>query len=113
MKTTSQGRRTARHFFQFPQREFDMLAGPKRVDGEIGTGTIIHSRPETADGNAVGVPALGIGDGKIGEKLFSPQIFQPKLLLLAEFPPQGDLPLLQRHPLRFPGAGRFFDRLGF
>ena len=88
------------------QRELDVLAGAQRVDGEIGAGAEVLAqalrRGSPRDRSA---SVCGIGDLELREDRLVAEVLQAELLLAAELPPQGDLPVFQRHVLRLAQAG--------
>src|SRR5262249_48935005 len=94
-----QGSLAAAAGLQLGQRELDVLAGTERVGLEVGAGAEVVARPAAADGDAVGVAAVRVGDLELGEDRVVTYVLQGEVLLAAELPPQLNLPGLQRHLL--------------
>ena len=82
---------------QLGERELDVLAGAERVGGEVRAGAGIVAEGQAANGDAIGIPALRIGDLELGKSGMIAEIAQAKLLLAAELPAQLGLPLFERH----------------
>ena len=93
---------------QLRQRELDVLAGAQRVDGEIRAGAEVFARGHAPDGHAIGPFRLRIEDLELGEDFLPAHVLQLERLLPAELPPQGGLPLGQRHVVGFSQPGELF-----
>src|SRR5262245_44531029 len=90
-----EGRLAAALAFEPAQREFDVLAGPEGVGGEIAAGAKVVAQVLAADQDLVGALALGIADLELGEDLVLAEVLEAELLVAAELPAQLDLPVFE------------------
>src|SRR5262249_44390159 len=74
--------------------ELDVLAGAKRVGGEVGAGARVVARAGAANGDAVGVAAGRVDDLELGQGRVVAAVFNPEFLLPPQLPPQLALPPL-------------------
>ena len=85
---------------QAAERELDVLAGAQRIHGKVGAGTVVLTQAGTADSHSVGTLALGVGHFELGKHRLAADVPDLEFLFAAVLLAQGDLPILQRHPLR-------------
>src|SRR5439155_15948499 len=97
LKTVAQGGLAAALAFEITQREFDVLAGTQGIGGKIGTGAKVVPRLLTANGDAVAVLVLRIGNFEFGEDEVVADVHDVETLIAAELASQLDLPVFQRH----------------
>ncbi len=97
----TQCRRCARLPSQLRQRKLDVLARAQRVGGKVWTRAEIVGQAAASDHQAIGVPALWVGDLEIGEDGVVTNVFQLEFLFPSKLFPKRDLPCLQCQMVRF------------
>ena len=101
LKARLQGGLAAPSAFDTGKRELDVFAGAQGVGGEVGAGTKVVGQAGAADSHTIARLALGIDDFEFREDGMLAEVLDGKILIAAELAAQLDLPVLQRHVLRF------------